>query len=284
MTASSCAPISGMAERTALQGRRLVGYRVAATAVALAFFPLFVAIAAVEPVTPSIAAADAPAGAARGEKLAIRCKACHAMDKGGASRFGPPLWDVVGRRKASVPGFRYSPAFQKLDGVWDYESINALIASPNAVAPGTRMKYPGVRNVAERTDLILYLRSLSDDPAPLPPSSPGTTREASRPGPAAPAIDEDFEGLPAGAGREEVFYLCAACHSLKLVTQQGLPRYRWDELLTWMTEKQGMPELDGTERSVVLDYLAEHYGIPVSRPTMTPLAPPPMMPLPSPPK
>lgn len=282
MTADLRAPKAGMSHRTDLQGRRPAAYRVAASAVVLALFPFLGAVAAVEPVTPLIAAADAGAAVARGEKLAIRCKACHAMNEGGTNRFGPPLWDVVGRRKASVAGFRYSPAFRKLDGVWDYESINALIAKPDAVAPGTRMKYPGVRDAAERADLILYLRSLSDDPAPLPRGTAGKTREAT--GAAAPAAEEDFAGLPAGSGREEVFYLCAACHSLKLVTQQGLPRDRWDELLTWMTEKQGMPELDGTERDLVLDYLAEHYGIPARRPTMTPLAPPPLMPLPPPPK
>jgi cytochrome c len=229
------------------------------------------AAAAAEPVAPLLAAADA----AKGEKLAVRCKACHTLTKGGASRFGPALWNVVGRDKAAVAGFRYTPNFQKLNGAWDFDSLNALLADPKAVAPGTRMTMPGIKSAQDRADLIRYLRDLSDAPAALP-SGTGKATVAS-----APAQEEDFEGLPPGPGREEVFYLCAACHSLRLVTQQGLPRDRWDELLVWMTEKQGMPQIDGAERGLVLDYLAEHYGIPAQRPGMlTPMAPPPLMPLP----
>jgi hypothetical protein len=80
-----------------------------------------------------------------------------------------------------------------------------------------------------------------------------------------------------------VFYLCNACHSLRTVQQQGLPRDRWDDLLHWMTEKQGMPALEGTERDVVLDYLAKNYGIPATPSTLTPMFRPPLMPLPPPP-
>jgi cytochrome c len=252
------------------RGRRRAAYRVVVAA-ALAFFSG--AAPAAEPVTPLLAAADA----AKGEKLAVRCKACHTLTRDGASRFGPALWNVVGRDKAAAAGFRYTPAFQKLGGAWDYESLNALLADPKALAPGTRMTMPAVKSAQDRADLIRYLRDLSDTPAALP--SGGTAVVAS-----APAQEEDFEGLPPGPGREEVFYLCAACHSLKLVTQQGLPRDRWDELLVWMIEKQGMPQVDGKERDLVLDYLAAHYGIPAQRPgMMTPMAPPPLMPLPPPP-
>ncbi|MDX1424050.1 MAG: hypothetical protein R3322_12985 [Kiloniellales bacterium] len=72
--------------------------------------------------------------------------------------------------------------------------------------------------------------------------------------------EEDWQGLPPGPGREEVFYGCQACHSLRIVVQQGLSRSRWDKTLTWMVEEQGMPEPDKDERALILDYLAEHYG------------------------
>ena len=72
--------------------------------------------------------------------------------------------------------------------------------------------------------------------------------------------EEDWQGLPPGPGREEVFYGCQACHSLRIVVQQGLTRHSWDETLTWMVEEQGMPEPDEDERTLILDYLAEHYG------------------------
>jgi len=72
--------------------------------------------------------------------------------------------------------------------------------------------------------------------------------------------EQDWEGLPPGPGREEVFYTCQACHSLAIVKQQGLPRYAWDDLLVWMVEEQGMPPLDPPERALVLGYLATYFG------------------------
>ncbi len=78
--------------------------------------------------------------------------------------------------------------------------------------------------------------------------------------PPAGAETEDFDGLPPGPGRETVYGLCSACHSLMIVKQQGLSRRVWDETLVWMVEEQGMPPLDPPERDEVLDYLAQHYG------------------------
>jgi cytochrome c len=76
-----------------------------------------------------------------------------------------------------------------------------------------------------------------------------------------PKPEEGWGGLPAGPGREEVFYSCNACHSLMLVTQQGMSRARWDETLDWMIEEQGMSEFpDDATRALVLDYLSQHYG------------------------
>ena len=42
--------------------------------------------------------------------------------------------------------------------------------------------------------------------------------------------DESPEEFVAGAGRDETFYACTACHGFKLVAQQGLTRAQWDEL------------------------------------------------------
>jgi hypothetical protein len=66
--------------------------------------------------------------------------------------------------------------------------------------------------------------------------------------------------LPEGPGKEETFYLCHGCHSFRLVAQQGLSRSRWDKLLDWMVEEQGMAALDGEDRALVLDYLSTHFN------------------------
>lgn len=69
-------------------------------------------------------------------------------------------------------------------------------------------------------------------------------------------ITEMPEALPEGHGREDTFYRCTACHSTAVIRRSRLSRDRWDELMDWMTERHGMPPLEGDERRLVVDYLA----------------------------
>lgn len=81
-------------------------------------------------------------------------------------------------------------------------------------------------------------------------------------GSAGPASAQDaaYGGLPEGKNRVLVFGVCSGCHSVKMVTQQGMSRAKWDTTLDWMVAQQGMPELDSETESKVLDYLAEHFN------------------------
>ncbi len=112
----------------------------------------------------SLAAADVEAGT----KVARKCAACHTFDEGGANRVGPPLWNIVNRAVAGVEGYSYSSALAGHDGVWNYENLDAFLAAPKTFAPGTKMSFAGIGKASERADLIAYLRTLSDNPAPLP--------------------------------------------------------------------------------------------------------------------
>jgi cytochrome c len=113
----------------------------------------------------------ASASAESGEKAAKKCAACHSFDKGGANKVGPNLYGVVNRPIASHEGFSYSEALSGKSGeAWDYEHLNAFLTSPKAYAPGTKMSFAGISKDAERADVIAYLRSLADEPAPLPGS------------------------------------------------------------------------------------------------------------------
>ncbi|MCK6450275.1 MAG: hypothetical protein L6R19_05380 [Alphaproteobacteria bacterium] len=76
---------------------------------------------------------------------------------------------------------------------------------------------------------------------------------------------DEYIELPDKAGRDEVVGICGACHSLKLVVQQRLPRHRWEELMVWMTEKQGMPKLPPEDEKLIVDYLVENLGPPPAR-------------------
>jgi hypothetical protein len=74
------------------------------------------------------------------------------------------------------------------------------------------------------------------------------------------ASAEDPSVFPAGEHRDEVFWYCTACHSSRLVSNQAMSRERWDESLTWMTERHGMGELEGEMREAFLDYLTAAFG------------------------
>jgi hypothetical protein len=77
---------------------------------------------------------------------------------------------------------------------------------------------------------------------------------------AAQEVADEPTLFPAGEHRDEVFYFCTACHSSRLVRNQAMTRERWDATLTWMTERHGMPLLQGEDRERFLDYLTQAFG------------------------
>jgi len=89
---------------------------------------------------------------------------------------------------------------------------------------------------------------------------------------AAPAFADDrgIEDFPEGKGREETANMCAACHSGRIVSQQGLSRPQWDETLDVMTERHKMPKLKGEERALILEYLATAFPPKARRGTPNP--------------
>jgi hypothetical protein len=96
--------------------------------------------------------------------------------------------------------------------------------------------------------------------APYDALDPGLRRSA---GPAAAATfdpTDDYWGLPRAEGYEEVFYACSGCHSLRLVMQQRSTPERWDYLLDWMVDSQGMAPLPPEERDLVHAYLSAQFG------------------------
>jgi cytochrome c len=109
----------------------------------------------------------AKADISRGQSSAQKCQSCHTFEKGGRNMIGPNLWGIVGRPKASHEGFNYSPALKAVGGNWTLEDINHFVTKPQAMVPGTAMSFPGVPRATERADILAYLNSLSDNPAPL---------------------------------------------------------------------------------------------------------------------
>ena len=117
---------------------------------------------------PPIAPLLAKAKVSVGEHEANKCKACHDLSKAKKIKIGPPLWGVVGRDKASIPGFNYSSAMKSQKGKWTYEDLNHFISNPRGTVRGTKMTFAGEKDDQKRADVIAYLRTLSDSPKPLP--------------------------------------------------------------------------------------------------------------------
>jgi len=117
---------------------------------------------------PTLAAMLAAADVDKGKKVAKKCAACHTFDQGGKNKVGPNLWNIVGRDMATMGGFSYSSKMTEVEGAWNFTSINEFLANPKKYVPGNKMTFPGLKKPADRVNVIVYLRTLSDSPQPLP--------------------------------------------------------------------------------------------------------------------
>ena len=105
------------------------------------------------------AAKPATAASAEGKVAFAPCSTCHST-AAGKNGIGPSLAGVVGRKLASIPGFAYSSAMKAKGGTWNEAALNAFLAAPGQVVPGTRMFYAGQKDGAKRAALIAYLTTL----------------------------------------------------------------------------------------------------------------------------
>jgi cytochrome c len=97
----------------------------------------------------------------RGERVFQRCYACHSVAAGEDKLPGPSLRCVLGRRAGTLPGFDFSPAMIEAGAarglVWTRATLDAFVADPQRVVPGTVMDTPGLPGAGDRQDVIDYL-------------------------------------------------------------------------------------------------------------------------------
>lgn len=112
----------------------------------------------------------AAANVENGEGVFKRCAACHTAAKDAKSTVGPNLWGVVGRPIAAREDYaaKYSKPLKDKGGEWSYADLVAFIHNPMGTVPGTGMKFAGIKDPGELADLMAYLRTQADSPAPLP--------------------------------------------------------------------------------------------------------------------
>src|SRR5262249_21740693 len=84
----------------------------------------------------------------------------------------------------------------------DGSGSHVYLKNPKAMVPGTAMNFPGLPKDSERADIIAYLNSLSDSPAPFPEAAAAPARAptaAAAPPAAAPPPAPAKPGAPAAA-------------------------------------------------------------------------------------
>jgi cytochrome c len=153
---------------------------------------------AAQPIESLLASASKP----RGAQVAHECEMCHNLGKGEGAKIGPPLYGVVGRKVASVPGFNYSSALKAKGGTWSFDALNTWLTDPQADVPGTLMTFAGLSSEHQRADVIAYLNSNSDHPLSLPKTAQNAPAKAApnKPNPAANPPADSGKKAPASGG------------------------------------------------------------------------------------
>jgi cytochrome c len=101
--------------------------------------------------------------AAAGEKVFMKCKACHVADKD-QNRVGPSLHGVIGRTAGTHPGYHYSTAMVeagKSGLVWNEDTLAKYLHDPKAVVKGNKMAFPGLKDDTDVANVIAYLKQES---------------------------------------------------------------------------------------------------------------------------
>lgn len=137
-----------------------------------------------------------PANVAAGQAVSAKCAACHKLDASNANATGPGLWDVVGRKPGTHPGFNYSSAMKDFGGktpMWDYDHLYEFLKAPGKYVSGTNMTFVGLKKPEDRIAVIAYLHSLGSK-LPVPPPRPAAAAAPAAGAAAAPAAGSAAPG------------------------------------------------------------------------------------------
>jgi cytochrome c len=120
----------------------------------------FIIATAIVAAAPQVAQAQ---DAQKGKVVFAICQACHSIGPGAQNKVGPELNGLDGRHSGSAPNYDYSDANKKSGIVWGEEIFKKYIQNPQAVVPGTKMIFPGIKNEQQVNDLWAYVSSFNAD-------------------------------------------------------------------------------------------------------------------------
>ncbi len=115
---------------------------------------VFIAVTAGPAILQKAAAQDVE----KGQRSFNKCLPCHAVGPGAATKVGPQLNGLDGRRAGTAADFNYSEANKNSGIVWNEATFKEYIRSPQAKIPGTKMAFAGITNPQEIEDLWAYLK------------------------------------------------------------------------------------------------------------------------------
>lgn len=121
---------------------------------------VFVAVAAI------IAASTASAAAQdveKGEQDFAVCRPCHAIGPDAANMLGPELNGLDQRHAGSVPGYPYSQANKNSGIIWNQSTFTRYIQDPQAMLPGTKMFFAGIKDQQKIKELWAYISQFDAD-------------------------------------------------------------------------------------------------------------------------
>ncbi|MDJ1158668.1 cytochrome c family protein [Chelatococcus sp. SYSU_G07232] len=108
-------------------------------------------------------AARAEGDAAAGEKVFLKCRACHQVGESAKNVVGPKLNGLFGRKAGNVEGYSYSEANKNSGLTWDEATFKDYIKDPKAKIPGTKMVFAGLKTDKEIDDVVAYLKQFDAD-------------------------------------------------------------------------------------------------------------------------
>jgi cytochrome c len=108
-------------------------------------------------------AAKAAGDPAAGEKIFLRCRACHQIGETARNAVGPKLNGLFGRAAGSIEGYSYSAANKNSGITWDEATFREYIRAPQAKVPGTKMVFPGLKSDQEIDDVVAFLKQFDAD-------------------------------------------------------------------------------------------------------------------------
>ena len=98
-----------------------------------------------------------------GEKIFLKCRACHQVGETAKNGVGPKLNGLFGRKAGSIAGFNYSEANKGSNVTWTEEVFAQYIRDPKAFMPGNKMLFPGLKADAEIANVAAFLKQFDAD-------------------------------------------------------------------------------------------------------------------------